>query len=218
MLIVVSLSAKKASIQDYDWFRFEGKRKVPLENKEFEVNFEAKDVYGIRNIRKNLFHVVHRDEPEIIFAADSKIARSLMGRSKPFSGTIKGVKVKNTKTAKLGKGPALATGTREPTPYLTVPGSLSEDKKLTKMLTMIDMEGANRMIFIKAIPMPSGEIYHYYDATDTYNKYGESKEKKWETDLQKAAVKALKRGNFLVGAGIVKHGGQKVPCLAIVGS
>lgn len=218
MLIVVSLSAKKAGIQDYDWFKFEGKRKVLLENKEYDLAIEIPDVFGLRSIRKNLFHVIHRDEPEIIFACDAKIARSLLGRAKPFEGTIKGVKVKNEKMAKLAKGPVLPTGTREPTPYMAVPGSLTEDKKLTKLLASIKLKGANRMVFIKALPMPTGEVYHYYDAADTYNEYGKSKEAKWETDLQKAAVAALKSGNYLVGAGIVNHAGQKVPCLAVVGT
>lgn len=218
MLIVVSLSSKKAAIKDYDWFKFEGKRKVALENKEYDLEVEANDVFGLRSIRKNLFHVVHRGDPDIVFACDAKIARSLLGRAKPFSGVIKGVRVKNEKTAKLAKGPVLPTGTREPTPYLTVPGSLTEDKKLTKLLHTIKLKGANRLVFIKALPMPTGEVYYYYDASDTFNEYGKSKSAKWETDLQKAAVAALKSADFLVGAGVVNHSGQQVPCLALVGT
>lgn len=220
MLIVVglSLSASKATIKDYDWFKFEGKRKVPLENKEYDLVIEEGDVFGIRNIRKNLFHVVHRATPDIIFTADAKIARSLMGRAKAFVGTIKGVKIKGETIAKIGKGPVVPTGKREPTPYFAVPGSLSEDKKLTKKLRTIGLLGANRMVFIKALPMPSGEVYYYYDATDTFLPYGKAKEAAWEAALQKAAVAALKNENFLVGAGIVDHAGQKIPCLALVGT
>lgn len=97
MLILLSESARKlpdVSIQDCDWYRFEGKRKVSIENKEHEADIEEKDVFGIKAAKRNKFYVLHKDDPSVVFEVDAATARSLLGRSRPFTGTVSGIRVK----------------------------------------------------------------------------------------------------------------------------
>lgn len=219
MLLLLSTSAKtpKVPILECDWYRFEGTRKVSIENKSHEADVETKDVFGIKAVKKNVFYLLHRDDPSIVFEINAAQARSLLGRSRPFTGTVSGLRVKGKSvgTAAQEKLPANKPIT-EPVTYHAVPGGRSEDTKLTDRLRKAKIKGADRMMFVARLPMPTGETYNYYDATETFEPYGAKKRAQWEKDLEVAAVNAVKTGGYLVGASLVKLDDIVRPCLILV--
>lgn len=220
LLFVSSLSAArlpKIKIEDCDWYRFEGTRKVYIENPDFEVDIEAKDVYGTCII-KNKIYVLHRDDPEIVFPIDAKTARSLLGRSRPFTGKIKGIKVSGKKAGTTAQE-KLPTKPKDAKPeariYEVDNSTGKENKKLTETVRKAKIAGANRLEFIAAVPMPTLETYNYYDASDTYQPYADKPKDKWETALEDAVLKVIPRG-YIVGAAMIKLDGAMRPCLIAV--
>jgi len=221
MLIFLSESARKlpsVSIGDCDWYRFEGKRKVSIENKEFEADIDAKDVFGIKAGARNKFYVLHRDDPSVVFEIDAATARSLLGRSRPFTGTVSGVRVKGAdkNTPAREKLPSAHREPQEPKPGKIVNQSKSEDTKLTALLRKTPFKNCNRIQFLGRTPMSSGEMYNYYDASETFEPYGDKKRAKWEDDLEKAVVKHVENAGYLVGATFLKLETDVRPVLIIV--
>lgn len=223
MLIFLSESARKqptqVSIQDCDWYRFEGKRSVSIENKEFEADIDNKDVYGIKVEKRNKFYVLHRDDPSVVFEIDAVTARSLLGRSRPFTGTVSGIRVKKASDKNTPAREKLPAAPKEPQPkkpFKAVPGSKAENTKLTQELRKTKFKNAGRIQFLARIPMPTGEMYNYYDATETFEHYKANQRDKWETDLEKAVVKQIENWGYLVGATFLKMDDAVRPVLVIV--
>lgn len=222
MLIFLSESARKVpnvAIQDCDWYRFEGKRKVSIENKEHEADIEEKDVFGIHAAKRNKFYVLHKDDPSVVFEVDAAVARSLLGRSRPFTGTVSGIRVKKATDKNTPAREKLPAAPREPQPkkpFKAVPGSKAENMKLTQELRKTKFKNAGRLQFIARIPMPTGGVYNYYDASETFESYKANQRDKWETDLEKAVVKQVESGGYLVGATFLKIDESVRPVLVIV--
>lgn len=221
MLILLSESARKpqVAINDCDWYRFEGKRKVAIENKDFEADIDPKDVYGIKVAKRNKFYLLHRDDPSVVFEIDAAAARSLLGRSRPFTGTVSGIRVKKATDKNTPAREKLPAAPKEPQPKKTfkaVPGSKAENTQLTQDIRKTPMKNCNRIQFLARIPMPTGELYNYYDASETFEPYKESQRSKWETDIEKAIVKQIEKGGYLVGATFMKVDEAERPVLVIV--
>ncbi|QZE58696.1 hypothetical protein pEaSNUABM28_00139 [Erwinia phage pEa_SNUABM_28] len=222
MLILLSESARKlpvASIMDCDWYRFEGKRKVSIENKEHEADIEEKDVFGIKAAKRNLFYVLHKDDPSVVFTVDAATARSLLSRSRPFTGTVSGIRVKKATDKNTPAREKLPAAPKEPQPkkpFKAVPGSKAENTKLTQALHKTKFKNAGRIQFLARIPMPTGGVYNYYDATETFEGYKASQREKWETDYEKAVVKQIENDGYLVGATFLKLDSDVRPVLIIV--
>ncbi|AXG67495.1 hypothetical protein JA33_121 [Dickeya phage vB_DsoM_JA33] len=220
MLFFVSVSAPrlpKIKIEDCDWYRFEGARKVYIENKDFEADIEAKDVFGTCII-KNKIYVLHRDDPDVVFLIDAKTARSLLGRSRPFTGKVKGIKVtgKKANTTAQEKLPTKPKDAPMEARIYEVDNSVGkENKKLTEAIRKAKISGANRLEFLAGVPMPTTETYNYYDATDTYTPFDGKPKDKWEQALEDAVLKVIPRG-YIVGAAMIKIDGAMRPCLIIV--
>ena len=221
--LFISVSARKpkaVAISDCDWYRFEGKRAVSVENSEYEADVEYKDVYGISNVGRNKFVLLHREEPTVGFEIDAKTVRSLLGRSRPFTGTISGVKVaskpKGTK-AQVKDTPTDATQRDKIKVWTAVPGSKPENKKLTKLLQALPIDGAAGIQYLARIPFPSGELYNYYEATSTFSTYQKTQRAKWERDLEDAAIRAVQQMGLIVGATFLKfNDGTVHPVLVLV--
>lgn len=220
MLLFVSVSAPrlpKIKIEDCDWYRFEGARKVTIENDEFEADIEAKDVFGTCII-KNKIYLLHRDDPDVVFLIDAKTARSLLGRSRPFTGKVKGIKVSGKK-ANTAAQPKLPTKPRNAKPearIYEVDNSVgNENKKLTEKIRTAKLAGANRLTFLAGVPMPTTETYNYYDATDTFAPFDGKPKDKWEKALEDAVLKVIPQG-YIVGAAMMKIDGAMRPCLIVV--
>lgn len=223
MLIFLSESAPRklpvVAITDCDWYRFEGKRKVSIENKEHEADIEEKDVFGIKVAQRNKFYVLHRDDPSVVFTVDAATARSLLGRSRPFTGTVSGIRVKKATDKNTPAREKLPAAPKEAQPkkdFASVPGSLAENTKLTQELRKTKLKNCNRLTFLARIPMPTGGTYNYYDASETFESYTASQRTKWETDLEKAVVKQVEAGGYLVGATFLKFDDAVRPVLVIV--
>lgn len=222
MLILLSESARKlpdVSIQDCDWYRFEGKRKVSIENKEHEADIEEKDVFGIKASKRNKFYVLHKDDPSVVFEVDAATARSLLGRSRPFTGTVSGIRVKKATDKNTSAREKLPAAPKEPQPkkpFKAVPGSKAENTKLTQELRKTKFKNAGRIEFLARIPMPTGGTYNYYDASETFDGYKANQREKWETDYEKAVVKQIENGGYLVGATFLKFDDAVRPVLIIV--
>lgn len=219
MLFFISTSARlpKIKIEDCDWYRFEGARKVSIENDDFEADIDAKDVFGTRFIKDKIY-VLHRDDPDVVFPIDAKTARSLLGRSRPFTGKIKGVKVSGKKVGTAAQ-PKLPTKPKDAEPKATiyeVDNSVGkEDKKLTDKIRKAKLAGANRLEFLAGVPMPTTETYNYYDATDTYTPFSSKPKDEWEKALEDSVLKVLPKG-YIVGAAMVKIDGAMRPVLIVV--
>lgn len=222
MLIFLSESARKlpvVAINDCDWYRFEGKRKVSIENKEHEADIEDKDVFGIKAAARNKFYVLHRDDPSVVFEVDAATARSLFGRSRPFTGTVSGIRVRKASDKNTPAREKMPAAPREPQPpkaFTAVPGSKSENTELTQELRKTKFKNCNRLEFLARIPMPTGGTYNYYDASETFASYKPAQRDKWETDLEKAVVKQVEKGGYLVGAAFLKFDDAVRPVLIIV--
>ena len=222
MLILLSESARKkpdVAIQDCDWYRFEGKRKVSIENKEHEADIEEKDVFGILAAKRNKFYVLHKDDPSVVFEVDAPTARSLLSRSRPFTGTVSGIRVKKATDKNTSAREKLPAAPKEPQPkkpFKAVPGSKAENTKLTQELRKTKFKNAGRIEFLARIPMPTGGTYNYYDASETFDGYKANQREKWETDYEKAVVKQIESGGYLVGATFLKFDDAVRPVLVIV--
>lgn len=221
--LFVSVSARKpkqVTVADCDWYRFEGQRAVSVENSEFEADVEYKDVYGLCLVGSNKYMLLHREDPTVQFEVDAKTVRSLLGRSRPFTGTVAGTKVtskpKGTK-AQTKDTPTDATQRGKMKVWTAVPGSKPENRKITKMLQALPVDGAAGIQYLARIPFPSGEIYNYYEATSTFSVYKPTQRAAWERALEDAVIKHSGSLELVVGATFLKfNDGTVHPVLVLV--
>lgn len=221
--LFVSVSARKPKlvpVEDCDWYRFEGQRAVSVENSEFEADVEYKDVYGLFNAGPNKYVLLHREDPKVQFEVDAKTARSLLGRSRPFTGTIAGIKVKSkpkgTK-AQVKDTPTDVSQRDKMKVWHAVPGSKPENKKISTMLQSLPIDGAAGLQYLARIPFPSGELYNYYEATSTFSTYKPTQRAKWERDVEDAVIKKASSMGLVVGATFLKfNDGTVHPVLILV--
>ncbi|AQT28612.1 hypothetical protein YOLOSWAG_131 [Erwinia phage vB_EamM_Yoloswag] len=223
MLLFISASARKpkraVTIEECDWYRFEGKRAVSVENDEFEADVEYNDVYGIVNTGKNSYALLHKEDPSTSFEIDAKQARSLLGRSRPFTGTVKGTRVssKPKGTREQSKTPTDVSQKGKQKVWHAVPGSKPENKKLTQALQTLSVDGASGIQYMARVPLPSGELYNYYEATSTFASYKSTQRAKWERDIEDHVIAKIRSWGYVVGATFLKfNDGTVHPMLIIV--
>lgn len=218
MLLFVSLSKRlpKVKIEDCLWYRFGGKRKVLLENDEFEARIDPNDVYGMKRVKDD-FYVILADDPEYVFPVQGDALRSLLNRSKAFRGLVSGIKVKTDASAP-NRGMGMERG-KGGGAYVVAP-KRGEDADLTKAVRTINLPGASTISFMSVVTLPSGDVYTYYDASATYPEFDPKARGQdhtaWEDKIEKAAVRALKTRGLIIGAHIMKNKGEKIPTLILV--
>ncbi len=224
MIIFVSLSKRlpRIRIENCTWFRFIGKRSVHIENDLYESTIEEKDVYGLAR-RRNEYYILLKSDPEYVFPIDAKTVRSLLNRSKTYAGTVKGVRVKTDKHL-VSKEPSVKpnpAARNEATLYevADVPkrGELTD---ITKAIRLAKIDGAQKLKFLSTVTLPTGAQYFYYDASATYPEY-DPKDKgqdhsKWEEQLEKAVLKAVRDMGLIIGAAPMKHNNKMIPVLILV--
>lgn len=219
--LFISTSARKAHVipvWEFSWYRFEGKQAVSVENKDYEADVENKDVFGIKNISVNKFILAHREDPEVYFDIDAKTCRSLLGRSRPFTGKVGGIKVTSSPRATKVKTdtPTDVSQANKIKRWTAVRGSKPEDKKITRKLQSMPIDGASGLTFLASVPFPTGEIYTYYEATSTFSSYKTTQRAKWEKALEDAAIKQCANLGLVIGATFLKFkDGSVHPTLVI---
>lgn len=213
MIIFVSLSKKlpRVEIEDCSWYRFTGKKPVYIENDEFESEVEELDVYGLIHIDKT-FYLILKSDPDYVFPIDTKKMRSLLNRSRSYTGTVNGIKVK-TKKALGTRKPSIAPNPAAkdtPTEYEVahVP-KRGENTELTKAIRKAKVENAKDLKFISTVTLPTGDQYFYYSVNM------DSKDPTWEDRLEDAVLKTIPNG-YVVGASMMKHKGKTIPVLIVV--
>ena len=88
----ISISA--AALSKYKWFTYQGKRAVSFKNhhKTHELVLQPKDRFGVRTYAGKL-RVVDIADPSTVFVLSEKEVRRIVGRSKGYSGRVKGEKL-----------------------------------------------------------------------------------------------------------------------------
>lgn len=213
MILFVSLSAKlpDIKIEDCSWFRFTGKRALPIENDEYESEVEELDIYGITHI-KDKFYLILKSDPDYVFPLAAKQVRSLLSRSKGYTGTVNNIKVTTKKNLVQSK-PAIAPNPEaknKPTLYEVehVP-KRGEDTTLTKAIRKAKIENAKDLKFLSTVVLPTGVQYFYYGANI------DSTDPTWEDRIEDAVLETIPKG-YVVGASMMKHNGKTIPVVIIV--
>lgn len=216
LFISISQSLPKIKVADCLWYRFAGKRKVAIENEEYEARIDPDDVYGMKRIKDN-FYVVLQEDPSYVFPVTGPVIRSLLSRSKSFTGSVQGIKVKSD-ARQIDRTTGMETG-KDSGLYEVAP-MRGEDKDLTAAVRKIRLPGAQALKFMSVVTLPTGDVYTYYDASETFPDFDPKMPAaditKWEDKIEKAAVSALKAQGLIIGASILKYAGNKVPTLILV--
>jgi len=89
------LSLSAAALDKYEWYTFEGKRAVSFKNhhKNHELILMPKDRFGVRTYA-NKVRIIDITDPTLIFILSDKEVARIIGRSKGFTGRVKGVALK----------------------------------------------------------------------------------------------------------------------------
>lgn len=219
-MALITVSAK-AKLTDYLWYKFGGKRtvKFPNANRVYDLEIDAGDRFGIK-FGKKYFYLLHEDDPEIVFKLKPDEARRIITKSKGYKGKINRVAVEpglhGTDSPKMNTKP-IAPVHSAPVKQRAVAG---EDKELTKMLQKVRFPGLAKTSYILTQrPLP-GEVYHYYDVTDSLTAYRRKNRLKvtergdFNKDLEQTVEKAIR--GLDVEIGYVKHKGKLKQVLVVV--
>lgn len=217
---LISISAAP-KITDYLWYTFDGKRKVKFENshKHYDLEIEPKERFGIKFGRKSIY-LLHEDDPEIQFKLDPPLAKKLVEKSKGFKGKIKGKAVQpgvHGADAKLSGKPKRAPVHSAP---LAQPVKMGEDKELTKELAAVRFPGLKRIEYILTQRPVPGEVYQYYDVSQSLLAYRRkhkipvSEKGDWAKELEDTVESKLK--GIDVEIGYVKHQNKIKHVLVVV--
>lgn len=199
MLGILSLSAVTPPYTEFDWFKFKGARGVKLENKDYEVQVDAGERYGIFISKRGVFYVVHEDAPEVVFQTDAKGARSLMGRSDYYKGRVKGKAVNNVRLSTKGK-----TVDRDPTAAPPAPPVETKQKPTGNAKTFLADIRKQRfhkprsITYMRMADLPEGRVF-YFDASVSF-KEALMQPEAWEKFAEKLLVTAMEGQNVEVGA------------------
>lgn len=204
MLMNLSVSARLPKLppyNEYEWFIFKGVRGVMLENKEYHVSVDVNERYGVHIAGKGRIFVVHDSDPSVVFEADPKTARSLMGRSKPYKGRVKGKAVNNTRL----RGNLIETGDEIPEekeePPRAVAGAGAKD-----VLALIRKQPFHKPRSItymrKGEDVRTDSTIYYYDASTSFRESLKSDED-WIKFAEKLLLTAMAGRDYLVGAHVV---------------
>jgi hypothetical protein len=92
---MVEISTSAAGPGDYSWFRVqEGTpdRLFDDHNRSYELNLAAKDVFGVRKGRTNIYYVVDKSDPDLLFKLSEKEVTEILRTAKPYRGSVNNVK------------------------------------------------------------------------------------------------------------------------------
>lgn len=215
MLVNLSLSAAKPQYTEFDWFKFTGARGVYLENKEYEVQIDAGERFGIFIAQRGVFYVVHEDLPTELFKCDAKTARSLMGRATYYKGRVKGKAVNNSRLVKGASVP------RDPTAQ--PPADPAPDTKTKAVGNAKDILTAVRkqafpkprsITYMRSADMGEGKVF-YYDATSSYVE-SKLKAEQWEKHAEKLLLAAMVGTSHEVGAVVQQPTSKTQPERAVL--
>ena len=213
-----SLSAAAPDVSQFDWYKFGGKRKVAVENRTHEASIEENDVWGVKPAAKGSYTLLHKDDPTIKFSIDATVLRSLLSRSKPYKGTVAGVRVSGRAHGSTGNKPSEEVSPNpdaKQKPYEVDAEGRVPDKDLLKLVKSADLPGASAIKFLLKNSMLTGEIYHYFDVSSVYRNLTSNDDKQWEKQLEDAILR-ITSSKYLVGATKYKYEGKLLPCLLIV--
>ena len=196
MQITVSTSANNSPL-DFKWLRFIGIRSIVLSRTSPKASLEIKtgDVYGYKPYRKGEFHVIARDL-SMLFKVDAATLRSLLNRSNGFKGKIAGKAVENGMPPKT----TVKTDTNVPTPKPVKVDRAelkpNEPKDLLVLLRNMNIDGAHNIKYIGCQKdLFETNVSYYFEANAAAKALGA----KWETLLETAAMKVIKR-DVTIGA------------------
>lgn len=217
LTLLKSLSAtpKYPGIEQFVWHRFVGKRRVAVENKTHTGSVEENDVYGLYPMAKNRYALKHREDTSVTFEVDAATVRSLLGRSKPFKGSVDGIRVTPGKVAGTqgtsGRPVTAQTATQEP---FEVADRGKADKDILGTLKSMKIAGAAGIRFLMKFDMLTGDSCQYYDVTSVYKAIGDDS-KEWEHTLEDA-VMAVTPDKYSVGATHMNYKGKPTAVLMLV--
>ena len=221
--MLVSLSAK-AKATDFQWYTFEGTRRVLIENanRYYDLEITKGEHFGLKLGRTHFWLAqVEEESGDVIkFKLEPKDARRIVDKSKGFSGKIGKTKVEPGHYGKERKasGKPLSTIPKSSAP---LPGGVpKESRTLTKAVNKIKFPGAAKIKHVMTQRAIEGEIYHYYDISDTLPGYRRKhkltiKETgNWAKEIEAAAEKSIK--NIDAEIGTVRWKGKLIRVMAIL--
>jgi hypothetical protein len=209
-------------VKNFRWYKFDGVRTVKFASahKSYDLEIEKGEVFGIRLDKKKV-HVLHRDDPSILFKVDPKLIKKVIEKSNGFRGNIDGVKVEAGRQGKdmraqskpVGSAPKHSTPIQDANPMV-------EDKALTRKVKSVKFPGLRSAEWVLTQPDVDGETpAHYYNVDRTLvnyrrknslkvNEYGD-----WADELAATVENAI-AGTYCE-AGSVKHEGKLIQILVI---
>ena len=187
MLLYITLSAADPV---YDWYKFTGVRPLHLSNRRYQVDVETGHRFGVL-IEGRRISVVHESAPAVPFLVSAEQARSLLTRSAPYKGTVKGKKISNAR---------LQGNQVKRDPQAKPPEEPVAEKAPANAKTLMTA-------LRKHLPNPRSLVYRgiHRDLThdDTTFMFGikpDGDEARWEAKTEKLMVKALANFDCEVGA------------------
>lgn len=201
LLTTVLTSVSAVSMDDFEWYKFTGVRPIKLENKTHDVQIDAGERIGVRADKRNQFSVIHEDAPAIVFVCDAKTARSIVSRSTPYKGRVKGKAVNNSRLqggTKVARDPTAA-----PPKENTAPPT--KTKSAQQMLIAIRAQPFHKprsITYAGMVPTIDDHVLYYFDATSSY-KEAVKADPVWEKFAEKLLVAAMAGTDCEVGAQVV---------------
>jgi hypothetical protein len=211
------------SVKDYRWYKFDGVRTVTFDNahKNYELEIEKGEVFGIRVV-KNKIHILHRDDPTIVFKADPKFVKRVVDKSNGFRGKVGNTKVEPGMQGKDVKQLSKPLGNSSAPKHARVltQQPMVEDKAITRKLQSVKFPGLKSAKWYLTQPDVDGETpVHFYDVTKTLLNYRRkhglkvNEEGDWADELGATVEQAIP-GTYCE-AGTVKENGKLMQVLAI---
>jgi len=195
----ISLSA--AALDKYEWYTFEGKRAVSFKNhhKSHELILMPKDRFGVRTYA-NKIRVVDITDPSSVFILSDKEVNRIIGRSKGFSGRVKGVKLK------AGQGGLDVPIKKVAPPKIKVPTKVKENTAGPRKTRVHKPDGEfvdydSKYFPYIAMPPNKAEIlrlYHYFNKLH------------FKRELPDKLVIQLSGSHKLAGEALARHAAGKV--------
>jgi hypothetical protein len=188
-------------------------------HKSYDLEIEKGEVFGIRLDKKKV-HVLHRDDPSILFKVDPKLIKRVIDKSNGFRGKVDGVKVEAGRQGKDMRAQSKPTGSapKHSTPTQEIP--MVEDKALTRKIQSVKFPGLKSAKWFLTQPDVDGKTpVYYYNVDKTLvnyrrkhslkvNEYGD-----WSDELAATVENAIV-GTYCE-AGSVKHEGKLMQILVI---
>jgi hypothetical protein len=219
----ISLSLKY-KISDFHWYTFQGSRSVTLDNanKKYDLELSKGEVYGLR-LGKTHFWIAQFDDESgelIEFKLIPKEARRIVDKSNGYSGKVNNKKVvagiygkDSSTTGKPTKNiPSHATPIKNSKP--------TENKLLTQSIKKVKFPGLSKIKHVLSQKAVEGELYHYYNISDTVSPYRRKHKLNvrqlgnWASDLEDVVEKTL--GSIDVEIGTVRWKGDLIKVMVVI--